>query len=137
VTATGSHARSSAAATSGSNRPAWPQAIVAQVERRITRLQRLGHVGVLRHGVCAKGLERDLLTRGELVENILESGRWSQVEIDRLSAFRLHDQVHAFERAPRGPLQGLVLMSLMVPDMVSIGGFTACWATPVGSPVPF
>jgi hypothetical protein len=25
----------------------------------------------------------------------------------------------------------------MVPDMVSIGGFTACRATPVGSPMPF
>ena len=59
------------------------------------------------------------------------------MKIDRFSAFRLHDQVHAFERAPRGPFAGTGLMSLMVPDMVSIGGFTACRATPVSSPHAF
>jgi hypothetical protein len=47
-----------------------------------------------------------LLSGGQLIEDVLESGCRSQVKIDWLSTFRLHDQMHAFERASRGPFAG-------------------------------
>lgn len=44
-----------------------------------------------------------MLTRRQLIKDVIESSRWSQVKIDRLSVGRLNDQVHALGRAPRGP----------------------------------
>src|SRR5512132_505602 len=103
---TSSHARSAAASTLGSNSPLGTQVIVAQIECRVAHLQGFGYIGICRHHVCTKGFERDLLTRRELVDDLLQGSLWPQVKIDRLATVRLDDQVHAFERAPRGSFAG-------------------------------